>query len=106
MNKALIAVCLLCIAALVVVIAGGRPGSQAVAQGPPTNASRYSIQVAAIPGLIEPTFWITDHRDQKLYMYLADKQSLKLKTTIDLSKAGNVEIEVVKAQEPTTRPAK
>jgi hypothetical protein len=106
MNKAVPVVCVLCVAALVVVIAGGRVGSQAVAQGQPADASRYSTQVVAIPGLLEPAFCITDHRDQKLYMYLPDKQSLKLKTTIDLSKAGNVEIEVVRAQEPSTRPAK
>src|SRR5437870_2023547 len=100
MKQAAMVVCVLAIAALVAVIAGGRAGSQAVAQGQPTDGSRYSTQAVMVPPL-ELTLWITDHRDQKLYMYHAVKESLQLSATVDLSKAGNAQIELVEAQQPS-----
>jgi hypothetical protein len=91
------------LASLAILFANHR--SQAAEQAQPTDFGRYSSEVVLVPPM-NLTVWITDRRDQKLYMYLSKEQSLELKATVDLSKTGSPEIPIVKVPEPATRPAK
>jgi hypothetical protein len=99
---------ILSVAAVAMLIGVSLGGCDARSETPaPTTTidHRYSTQMFGVPGLMAPLVAITDHREQKLYVYSAEKTALALHMTIDLTKTGQPMIDIQVAGKPSTQPA-
>ena len=90
---------------LIGVFLGVRVANSQAPAAATTIDHRYSTQMVGVPGMMAPLVAITDHREQKFYLYSSEKSGLALRTSFDLRKTGQPTIEVQEAAEPSTRPA-
>lgn len=97
MNRSVVVASLVVTAFVVSAVIGGRTASSQ-APAPATTDHRYSTQmVIGVEGLL----WaITDHREQRLYVYRSPDKDLVLMATIDLANTGEPTIEVAPAGPP------